>query len=233
MKRMQSLFILMALSLSSLGSSQAEMGGIQLKDYPRNSLLYQNLTLASSALLEKIIVLPLGSFDELEAAGIIERVDHLPYFILEKMVNENIKLKLFVGQLTENPTVKDLTGVIPRGYTNNTTWDDVPGIGGSKTVLVKIGYSEKGKGHGSVNLELHELAHSIDKYVYEGIRFNQEFLSIWNKEKEALFPNQDYFLNFPEEYFAEAFAMYYLGSHTRMILKERASETYRFIQKLN
>ena len=49
---------------------------------------------------------------------------------------------------------------------NDATWDDVPGMGGSHTVFVKIGASDKGNGHGSVNLELHELAHSVDHIVY-------------------------------------------------------------------
>ena len=75
-------------------------------------------------------------------------------------------IKLFTGKLTDNPTASHLSGMIPRGYVNNTTWDDVPGLGGSKTVLVKIGASHKGNGHSSVNLELHELAHSIDNYVF-------------------------------------------------------------------
>ncbi|WP_420535002.1 anthrax toxin lethal factor-related metalloendopeptidase, partial [Bacillus mycoides] len=46
------------------------------------------------------------------------------------------------------------------------TWDDVPGVGsdiGGKPVMARIGFSERGKGHGSINLELHEIAHAIDR----------------------------------------------------------------------
>ena len=57
---------------------------------------------------------------------------------------------------------------------------------GSHTVLVKIGASDKGKGHGSVNLELHELAHSVDQIVYGGIRDDDKFLSIWRKEVHSI-----------------------------------------------
>lgn len=233
MKRIAAFSILMILSLTLIGSSQAAMGGIQLKDYPRKSLLHQSLDLQSPTLLENIIILPAEPFDELQAAGIINRIDHLPHQLLEKIVSNDIKMKLFVGKLTDNPSAQNLTGLIPRGYKSKTTWDNVPGIGGSKMVLVKIGYSEKGKGHGSVNLELHELAHSIDKYVYNGIRYNHQFLSVWKQESPKLFPNQDYFLNFPEEYFAETFAMYYLNKETKSLLKENAPVTYNFIKKLN
>ena len=233
MKRMMALFILMTLTLSLMGSSQAAMGGIQLKNYPHNSLLHQSLVLQSQSLIGNIIILPIDPFDELKAAEIIERIDRLPFFLLKKIDSEDIKLKLFNGKLTDNPTAQYLSGIIPRGYKSQTTWDDVPGIGGSKTVLVKIGFSEKGKGHGSVNLELHELAHSIDKYVYNGIRYNQKFLTVWKLESAKLFPNQDYFLTFPEEYFAEAFAYYYLDSETNKLLKDKAPETYQFIKDLN
>ncbi|MBU8878951.1 toxin [Bacillus sp. FJAT-29790] len=224
--------LVMTISLTLMGSSQAAIGGVKLKDYPNQSLLKQSIVLNSPNLLGNIIILPIESFDELKAAGIISRIDNLPFFLLEKIAKENIKLKLFVGKLTDNPTAHHLEGVIPRGYKSVTTWDDVPGIGGAKTVLVKIGYSEKGSGHGSVNLELHELAHSIDRFVYNGIRNNQRFQSVWKKEKAKLFPNQDYFLTFPEEYFAECFAMYFLGGDSRKFLKEKAPETYQLIKNL-
>ena len=48
---------------------------------------------------------------------------------------------------------------------------------------MKIGASDKGNGHSSVNLELHELAHSIDSYVFNELRYNKNFLEIWNQEK--------------------------------------------------
>ena len=225
------LFIL-TISLALMGSSQAAMGGILLKDYPSHSLLKKSLVLNSSNLLGSIILLPTDPFDEQEAVQIISRVDNLPFSLLSKVGEENIKLKLFIGRLTDNPTAAHLEGVIPRGYKSGTTWDDVPGIGGSKVVLVKIGFSEKGRGHGSVNLELHELAHSIDRYVFNGVRNNRKFQAIWNKEKAILFPGQDYFLAFPEEYFAETFAMYFLGGDSRNLLKNKAPETYHFIRSL-
>ncbi|MBP2241255.1 hypothetical protein J2Z40_001817 [Cytobacillus eiseniae] len=233
MKKFSLCTFMLIISLALMGNSQAAMGGILLKDYPRHSLLKETLVLNSSNLLGSIIILPTEPFDEYAASQIISRLDNLPFSLLSKVGEENIKLKLFIGQLTDNPTAAHLQGIIPRGYTNGTTWDDVPGIGGSRTVLVKIGSSDKGSGHSSINLELHELAHSIDRYVYKGIRNNHKFQAIWKKEKAKLFPSQDYFLSFPEEYFAEAFALYFLGGDSRNLLKNRAPETYRFIKGLN
>ncbi|MEH7335936.1 hypothetical protein V7161_25240 [Neobacillus drentensis] len=156
----------------------------------------------------------------------------LPTTILEKINNKGINLKLFTGKLTDNPTASNLAGQTPRGYQTNVTWDDVPGIGGSKVVLVKIGSSEKGKGHGSVNLELHEMAHSIDRYVYNEISGTTQFHDIWEKEHNLIFPGNSYFL-YLEEYFAECFAMYYLNKETKELLRIKAPETYHFIKSLN
>lgn len=161
----------------------------------------------------------------------ISRLDQLPPSLLKETYEAGVVIILFTGKLTENPTASHLAGVIPRGYTK-TTWDDVPGIGGSKTVLIKIGASQKGSGHGSVNLELHELAHSLDRYVFYHIRQNKDFIKIWEKEKNILFPGQPYFLNYPEEYFAESFAYFYMGGKYKEELKKKAPLTYHLIEGL-
>ncbi|MEH7305019.1 anthrax toxin lethal factor-related metalloendopeptidase [Neobacillus drentensis] len=233
MRKSVAAFFIAVLFLSSITTSQASSDGILLRDYSRNSVLYQSLKVDHSLpLLNQIIVLPKQSFDQKEAAGIINRIDSIPYSILEKIKNHGISVKLFTGKLTDNPTASQLAGKIPRGYTNNVTWDNVPGIGGSKLVLVKIGASEKGHGHSSVNLELHELAHSIDRYVFEEISSSNDFTGIWEKEHEQLFPGNSYFL-YPEEYFAETFAMYYLNNDTKELLRTKAPKTFQFLKQLS
>ncbi|MDN3016803.1 toxin [Paenibacillus sp. BSR1-1] len=225
--------IMMCLFLSINTTSQAAIDGVRLVDYPKNSILYQSLTTNKSLdQLNQIIILPKQPFDQKEASAIITRMGSLPVTILDKINNQGINLKLFTGKLTDNPTASYLAGQTPRGYQNNVTWDDVPGIGGSKVVLVKIGASEKGKGHGSVNLELHEMAHSIDRYVYNDISGTTKFHDIWEKEHNLIFPGNSYFL-YPEEYFAESFAMYYLNNKTKELLRFKAPETYHFIKNLN
>ncbi len=225
--------IFAGLFLSSITTSQASNDEILLGDYSKNSLLYQSLEVEHSfPLLEQIIVLPNQPFDEQETADIISRINSLPYSLLEKINNQGINLKLFTGKLTDNPTARQYAGQVPRGYNSNVTWDDIPGMGGSKVVLVKIGASEKGEGHGSVNLELHELAHSIDRYVYDEISGSKDFLRVWEKEHEQLFPGNSYFL-YPEEYFAESFAMYYLNNDTKELLLTKAPLTYQLIKGLD
>ncbi|RSD26286.1 anthrax toxin lethal factor-related metalloendopeptidase [Mesobacillus subterraneus] len=232
MRKIIQIFIVIVLSFTMLGSSNANMEGIFLYEYPKQSLLYESLNPEAVQLAGNLVVLPEKDFDQAEAAMIINRLTVLPETMLRKAVNSNIKVKLFEGSLTDNPTASHLKGVVPRGYTSKKTWDQVPGIGGSRTVLVKIGSSEKGKGHGSVNLELHEFAHSLDRHVYGGIRQEERFLEIWKRESRLLFPGRAYFLDYPEEYFAESFAMFHIGGMPSKLLKEAAPQTYQYIEAL-
>ena len=226
-------FLMASLFVSSITTSRASFDGIMLGNYPFNSDLYQSIKNDKSLQqLNQIIVLPKQSFDQKEAAAMITRIASLPSSFLEKIKQSGITVKLFTGKLTDNPTAKQLAGQVPRGYQANITWDNVPGIGGSKVVLAKIGSSEKGKGHGSVNLELHELAHSIDRYVLGEISSSKKFRLVWEKEHEQLFPGNSYFL-YPEEYFAETFAMYYLNNDTKEILHRKAPKTFEFINQLH
>jgi len=233
MRKIAQVFMVIILSFTLLGSSNANMDGIFLNDFPKHSILLNLIDMESVSLIGQMIVLPEDDFDQKEAAGIINRIAMLPDSMLKRAVNQNIRVKLFEGNLTDNPSARHLKGVIPRGYTTNRTWDQVPGIGGSRTVLVKIGSSDKGKGHSSVNLELHELAHSLDRHVYGGIRKKEQFLKIWRHESRLLFPGRAYFLDYPEEYFAESFAMFYIGGMPTRLLQQAAPQTYQYIKSLN
>ncbi|MCM3664393.1 toxin [Mesobacillus subterraneus] len=232
MRKMIQILIVIILSFTLLGSSNANMDGIFLYEYPKQSLLYASLDDETAGIAGKLVILPEEEFDQQEAASIIGRLMLLPDSMIRKAVDSNIKVKLFEGNLTDNPSARHLKGIIPRGYTSSRTWDQVPGVGGSRIVLVKIGSSEKGKGHGSVNLELHELAHSLDRHVYGQIREEERFLKIWKAESRLLFPGRAYFLDYPEEYFAESFAMFYIGGLPARLLKEAAPQTYQYIEGL-
>lgn len=226
--------VIAGLFMSMITTSKASFDSISLGEYPRNSELYQSINNENSLQqLNQMIILPNSLFDEKAAAGIINRIASLPESLLEKINQNDITLKLFTGKLTDNQTARYLAGQIPRGYHSQITWDAVPGIGGSQVVLVKIGHSEKGKGHGSVNLELHEMAHSVDKLVFENISKNKEFQLIWEEERGILFPGNSYFILHAEEYFAETFAMYHLNKVTNKQLKSAAPLTYQFIRDIH
>ncbi|MDQ0215851.1 hypothetical protein J2S13_002271 [Oikeobacillus pervagus] len=221
--------ILVLLTTPYWQSTNALDQGILLKDTSH----HHSIKLRSDQILGRMVLLPLDHYDVKEAMHIISRIDQLPPSLLKKVDRSGIKIQLFTGKLTDHPTVSDLKGQTPRGYHNKqTTWDQVPGIGGSKLVLVKIGSSERGKGHGSINLELHELAHSIDRYIYNDPYWDLKFLTIWKKEVHKIFPHDSYFHKYPEEYFAEVFAMYYVDETARNELKSLAPETFHYILTL-
>lgn len=233
MRKILLFFLLCILVVLLLGYSKMINKGVPLKHFPENSSLRKALELPEDHVINHIILLPHTEFSQTEAASIITRIGELPYQLLEEVNNKHIRIRLFTGKLTDNPTANHLKGVVPKGYRSTKTWDDVPGIGGGKIVLVKIGCSERGMGHSAINLELHELAHSIDRHVFDNLRERPEFLKVWNAERYSLFPGSAYLQTYPEEYFAEAFAMYYYSSASRQELRQKAPKTYQYINSLN
>lgn len=208
--------------------SKASYIGVPLGESP----LYDQLKLKSGDLLKEMVVLPEHKFNQAEASKMIKRLDLLPRTILSKANQQQIKIILFVGDLTDIESASHLKGKVPRGYPENVLWDDLPGIGGSQNVLVKIGCSDKGSGHGSVNLEYHELAHSLQQLVYNSKRAEAQITRSWEEEAASLFPGKDYFLNYKEEFFAESFAYFFYSAETRGDLRKSAPVMYEYLSSL-
>lgn len=180
--------------------------------------------------IARLITLPDKSFNQKEASKMVSRLLKINYKYLTSLNGHAVEIRLIKGKLTSEPEYSYLKGVTPRGWEGTgLTWDDVPGAGGNPT-MVRIGYSETGKGHGTINLELHEVGHAVDAFVFSDISNKKKFLAIQRKEQNKFLPD-DYF-SYPEEYFAESFAYYYLGKKTRDELKKKAPETYKFFKGL-
>ncbi|TCJ06489.1 hypothetical protein E0Y62_00640 [Cytobacillus praedii] len=180
-----------------------------------------------------MVTLPKEEYNTTAVEQVKERLGHLPEPILTQLIDHQIHIHLVNGPITDTAEYAHLKGVAPRGWEDtNKTWDDVPGVGGGKAVVVRIGYSERGSGHGSINLELHELAHSVDSILKNHVSSSEAFNAIWNLEKGRLFLSEKYFLNYREEYFAEAFALYYRDDNSRAKLQRLAPLTYQFIESL-
>ncbi|WP_078546268.1 anthrax toxin lethal factor-related metalloendopeptidase [Litchfieldia alkalitelluris] len=228
-----SLTVFFFLPLVKQNHSDASQNGIPLKHYQSISFFMSKELISNYKILEEIIILPETHFNETEAIQMITRISNINTHLLEKLRDENIQVVLFTGKLTDLPSASHLKGEKPRGYSENgPTWDEVPGIGGSRVILAKVGNSHKGEGHGSANLELHEIAHTFDRLVFGEVRNDPEFKKIWIEEADKLFPNQNYFISFPEEYFAEAFVYYFLSEQTSKELKAKAPLTYSYFFNL-
>ncbi|HIW12045.1 MAG TPA: hypothetical protein H9891_02675 [Candidatus Salinicoccus stercoripullorum] len=177
-----------------------------------------------------------GEYDSAEAQAMIDRLQRVDDRILQHTDSAGVSIILMDMPLTELPEFDYLSGKVPRGWENtNSTWDEVPGAGGH-TTAARIGYSDPGNDHSTINLELHEYGHAVDSYAAGfTVSGSDEFRQIMNREKGALFGDHkvpEYF-DEPGEYFAEVFAMYYLGGDARSKLQNRAPETYEFISHLH
>ncbi|NLW23545.1 MAG: S-layer homology domain-containing protein [Tissierellia bacterium] len=185
---------------------------------------------------DHLISLPeAGSYDEEKAQEMIDRIMGIDIRILAKWLSYGGEMRLINNNITDEPEFEYLKGEVPRGWEGTGyTWDDVPGIGGPRLVLARIGYSEYGMGHSSICLELHELAHGLDLGVFGAISSTHEFKALQEKEKESIFGDHvnSYYFDYPDEYFAETFAYYYKSEESRKILQEKAPETYEFIRTL-
>lgn len=181
--------------------------------------------------LSQIVVFPTGNYDENEANAMVNRLANIDGKYLNALNQNNLKIKLLSGMLTDEKEYAYLKGVVPKGWEGTgKTWDDVPGLGGS-TVALRIGFSNKGKGHDAINLELHETAHAIDHIVLNDISKSAQFKQIFAKEGRSL-GNVNYLGVYPEEFFAEAFAYYYLNQDTNSKLKSACPQIYSFLQNL-
>lgn len=96
--------------------------------------------------------------------------------------------------------------------------------------MVRLGYSDKGSGHNAINLELHEIAHAIDRVVFSDISKTEWFKIPFISEHSSFLPDE-YFYNV-EEYFAECFAYYYFSEESRQQLESGAPLTYKYIKEL-
>ncbi|MCC0628065.1 MULTISPECIES: hypothetical protein [unclassified Clostridioides] len=182
-------------------------------------------------ILSKIVVLPNGNYNKNEANAMVNRLAKIDGKYLNALKQDNLKIKLLSGKLTDEKEYAYLKGVVPKGWEGTgKTWDDVPGLGGS-TVALRIGFSNKGKGHDAINLELHETAHAIDHIVLNDISKSAQFKRIFAKEGRFL-GNVNYLGIYPEEFFAEAFAYYYLNQDTNSKLKATCPQTYSFLHNL-
>ena len=186
---------------------------------------------AEDSVMNQMVVVPTGNYDVKEAQAMKDRIQRIPAPILSALNAKGVKVILTNDIITNLPELNDLKGVTPRGWeSTGLTWDDVPGVSESD-VVVRIGYSKKGKGHNSYNLEIHETMHAVDRFVFNTISGSQAFHDIFNKEASINYKNDGYFSVYPEEYFAEAASMYVYNDNTREQLKKTTPLTYDFLNK--
>ncbi len=179
---------------------------------------------------KQLFVLPQeASYDQQAARLMMDRILRIEPDVLESLVYEGVRIKLVDGPITDEPEMAALKGVVPRGWeSTGKTWSDIPGVGGNP-VIVRIGYSDEGMGHGSYNLELHETFHAIDDYVFYGASSSPAFMAVFHEEADILFGGNQYEELYPEEYFAETASMLYYSDETRELVRTSLPKTYAWM----
>ncbi|WP_410993633.1 anthrax toxin lethal factor-related metalloendopeptidase [Bacillus cereus] len=174
-----------------------------------------------------------------KAKEMVERISKIDKIILSKLQEKGIFIKLVNYPITETEEYKFLEGKIPRGWEGSVntegkqlTWDDVPGTGSTvnKPVVARIGYSIRGAGQNTINLELHETARTIDRVVFSEISQTEWFQTAFHQDQKRFLP--DKYFEHIEEYFAECFSYYYFSEESKKELYEHAPSTYMRIESL-
>lgn len=229
MKKLFILFISITMILSMNDYAEGKSLGIPLfEESLNNQIDDKNIGM----LLGDFVLLPDdNNYDKASALKMIKTISQINPTILTFLSENNLKVKLFDGKLTDEPGFQDLKGTVPRGWNNGLTWDDAPGGCGPTLAVAKIGASQTGMGHSSVNLELHEIGHLFERN-YQELRNNEDYNQIWKEEAPKLMPGRIYFSDYQDEFFAEAFAMYYYDNNTREVVKQVAPNTFSLINKI-
>ncbi|WP_439645982.1 anthrax toxin lethal factor-related metalloendopeptidase [Mesobacillus boroniphilus] len=195
----------------------------------KNSKILENIELVN-----KVVSAKPHLQNREEAIKIKKELSGLSLGLLEKLRLNHINVFIVDEPITNFPEFAHLKGIVPKGWENSgKTWDDVPGAGGERRVIIRIGYNDYVMGHGSLSLTLHETAHSIDHYIFNNLSHTEEFQKIWKREASNLFGSHPYYLNYSEEYFAETFAMFYYDETSKQKLKTFAPLTYTLFKNMN
>ncbi|GBF71984.1 hypothetical protein PA598K_00214 [Paenibacillus sp. 598K] len=216
---------LIALLMALLPASASLLAGNLPSGEPNSAAM-------NAAIRQQLLETPLAPYDAAEAERMASRILELPQGLLDALIDAHVRIRLINGRLTDEPEMLGLRGQTPRGWEHSgLTWDDIPGIGG-KLVILRIGYSDHGRGHGSVNLELHETFHAVDTHVLGRLSASRIWRLLFEQEAQSLFAGTRYEERYPEEYFAEASAMMFYSPETRADVAVKAPATYRFLHGL-
>ncbi|MDL4839727.1 anthrax toxin lethal factor-related metalloendopeptidase [Aquibacillus rhizosphaerae] len=233
LKRIRVMVIILFFSFLPYVEITRPFNGIMLQHAKGNQDLLQLQSLKNADLLYKLIIIPEKLTDTKSLSNMVNRINRIDRALLEMLVDQGVKVRLFEGKLTDEPLLYYLKWDQPRGWKRETTWENVPGSGGSWLVSAKIGASMPGKGHSSINLELHEIGHTVYHVLMNDPSYATKIQHAWNKEVEFMFSGQDYFVNYPSEYFAEMFAYYYKNKRTNAIIKLKAPVTYELFNEFS
>lgn len=171
-----------------------------------------------------------GASASVDLQRVIDRLENVPQAAIEATDRLGARTTLFSGKLTDVHGYRSLRGRHPRGWPPGATWDSVPGAGGERGAAVRVASEERGSGHGSTSLVLHEYGHVVDHafapWNMRSASSTTEFLDgPWRQMRTRSAPTP-YLREHPEEWFAEAFARYTKSPQSAASLARWYPETW-------
>lgn len=177
-----------------------------------------------------------GIFTEELIQDVLLEYHKIPLVIRSEMLKKGAKIHLIQGHgVTEDPTWKGGDVVT----WDRRRWSDIPGSGGApyKKTPTRIVANRLNEGHGSLNLFLHEHAHSLDStYKLQGVSESKQWkrvlsMSVNVENYLRKICDNDYCLK-REEGFAELFARYFHGEESRLEIEQELPLIAEFFEKL-
>jgi hypothetical protein len=105
------------------------------------------------------------------------------------LADKGVAVSFGNGDVTEHAMAKNLSGIQPRGWESDATWDIVPGAYQSGSSTVIVGSGEHARNHGSVSIAIHESMHAVQDMLFE-TDHTRELDRIHRKHYDSLRPYQ-------------------------------------------
>ncbi len=152
---------------------------------------------------------------------------NIPFFNLVNSFGN--KIIFFNGDLTDNPELNCLKGLVPRGW-NKSSWEKAAGIHNLKNKIIFIGV--KGNYESMEDCGVHESGHCLDVYLGnlisgKPLSETEELNYVLKKE-----PPKNVYYNIPEEFFADGFDDFYRNYNMRRNMKRKFPMKYNYFKDL-
>lgn len=125
-----------------------------------------------------------GTSSAEDAKAVAAKLAKLPPKVINNLNDAKITTECCRGAITE--AMPELAGVLPRGWHETTTWDQVPGVYSGNNKKLVVGTKESG-GKRDIDLALvgHEAGHAFDASDGKSKRENKDFLAARQADIDA------------------------------------------------